>query len=93
MKLFILHGHENITYKFINCDKGERNMKKLLHAHEFCLTIISHASFSEREGDLGLTWNVLARHGEGRERGGEGKRERERERGRKAMLDMLFKLA
>ena len=67
MKLLILK-HENITYKFINCDKGERNMKKLLHAHEFCLTIISHASFSEREGDLGLTWNVHARHGEERGR-------------------------
>ena len=25
----------------------------MLHAHEFCLTVISHASFSEREGDWG----------------------------------------
>ena len=52
--------------------KGYRDMKKLLHAHEYYLTIISwHASFSEREGDWGSHGMFMP---------GMVKKERERER-------------
>ena len=81
MKPLILHGHENIEYYTSSTVeiKENRDMKKLLHAHEYYRTIISHASFSEREGDWsahGIFMPGMAK----REREGERERDRERER-------------
>ena len=73
MKRLILHRHENITYKFINKIIEIKATETLLHAHEYCLTIISHTSFSEREGDW--DWHGMFMPGMVKK-----DRERERER-------------
>ena len=62
MRRLILHGHENIAYKFINWNKGNRDMKK----NASCSWVLSHDYITRlifwKRRRLGLRRNVHARH-------------------------------